>query len=311
MSWVGVSCGCRAVEPLCTESARAGSSWQGQEPALQPPSTSVPSEDVTVPWPLPRSKFVLALTQHAVTAHGVAGSPGALAGRGAVHAKIPLRAGVVAAGRERKGGEMPPGRVDPQPCPAPGVTWLPSSPPGRRTLPTRGRSSLQHIRSRGAGIHRRRCPRGRSCCSCQDRVWSISPLRPGAGTPCEDRWPDPGHTWVLSSRARSAGRTRSLGRRPPRAGSGDMAGGSPHRGSRVRRAPGRGSRSSQAGRPGRSRPRASRAGCACSSHSCMGRGAVTPRRPPMGPPNAGFTPHQHWASVRTMGKSRTAPNALW
>ena len=185
---------------------------------------------------------------------------------------------------------MPPGRAGPRPCPAPGVTWLPSSPPGRCKLLTRGHSSPQHTRGRGAGIHRRRCPRGRSYCSCQDRERSISPLRPRAGTFCEDQGPDPGHTWVPSSRAHSAGRTRSPGHRPPHAGSGDTAGGSPRRGSRVRRVPCRGSRSSRAGRPGRSHPRSSRAGRACSSHSCMGRGAVRPRRPPPAPPTHRFHP---------------------
>lgn len=185
---------------------------------------------------------------------------------------------------------MSPGRVGPQPCPAPGITWLPSSLPGRYKLLTRGRSSPQHTRGRGAGIHRRKCLRGRSCCSYQDRERSISPLRPRAGKLREDRWPDPGCTWVPSSQPHSAGRTPSPGRRPPHAGSGDTAGGSPRRGSRVRRVPCRGSRSSRAGRPGRSRPRASRAGCACSSHSCMGRRAVRPRHPPPALPKHKFHP---------------------
>lgn len=113
---------------------------------------------------------------------------------------------------------------------------------------------------------------------------------PEQGPPCEDRREsDSGCTWVRSSQARSAGRTRSRGRRRPHAGSGDTAGDSPRRGSRGRRVPCRGSRSSRAGRPGRSRPGASRAGCAGSSRSCMGRGAVRPHTHPS-PPKCRFHP---------------------
>lgn len=92
-----------------------------------------------------------------------------------------------------------------------------------------------------------------------------------------------GGTWVPSSRARSAGTTRSPHRRRPRAGSGGKAGGRPRRGSRGRSAPCTGSRSSRAGTPGRSHPRASRAGCACSSRSCTGTGVARLRHPPRPP----------------------------
>lgn len=126
-----------------------------------------------------RNKREAALTQHAVAPHGVAGPSGALARGGTVHAKIPLRAGVVAAEREKKGGEMPPGTGGSRPCPAPPVTWVPSSRPGRGRHPTRGRSSPKRTRGRGAGIRPRRCPRGRSCCSCRDKARRCQ----GAGTP--------------------------------------------------------------------------------------------------------------------------------
>lgn len=92
-----------------------------------------------------------------------------------------------------------------------------------------------------------------------------------------------GGTWVPSSRARSAGTTRSPHRRRPRAGSGGTAGGSPRRGSRGRSAPCTGSHSSRAGTPGRSHPRASRAGCACSSRSCTGTGVARLQHPPRPP----------------------------
>lgn len=88
--------------------------------------------------------------------------------------------------------------------------------------------------------------------------------------------PSYGVTWVLSSQAHSVGRNRSLHHRYPLAGSVGRAGGSLGHGSRAYSVPYTGSRSSQAGTPGRSHPRMSRAGCACSSHSCVDTGAVKP-----------------------------------
>lgn len=64
----------------------------------------------------------------------------------------------------------------------PGVTCLPSSLPGRCKLLSQGHSSLKHTRGRGTGSHHQRCPRGRSCCSCQNRA-KHQRLHPGAGTP--------------------------------------------------------------------------------------------------------------------------------
>lgn len=184
--------------------------------------------------------------------------------------------------------EMPPerARLSPAPLPVlsqhfPGITCLPSSLPGRCKLLSQDHSSLRHTQDRGTGSHHQRCPRGRSCCSCQNRA-KHQLLQPRAGTP---PWPHPGHvpTWGLSSRDHSAGRTRSGGHRAPRGGSGDTAGHSPPHGTQEHRDPCRGSRSSRAGRPGRNHPRASRAGCACSSHSCVGREALRSQQPPLYP----------------------------
>lgn len=105
-----------------------------------------------------------------------------------------------------------------------------------------------------------------------------------------DQGPHPGHTWVLSSRGHSAGRTQSGGHRAPRAGSGDTAGGSHPHGIQEHRDPCRGSRSSRAGRPSRNHPRVSRAGCACSSHSCVGTEALRSQRPTFVPLKSNFHP---------------------
>lgn len=177
-------------------------------------------------------------------------------------------------------------RLQPSPSPSvipafPGVTCLPSSLPGRCKLLLWGHSSLTHTRGRGTGSHHQRCPRGRSCCSCQNRE-KHQQCTPEQGHPRE-QWPHPGHTWDPSSRDHSAGRTRSGGRRAPRVGSGDTAAGSPRHGIQEHRDPCTGSRSSRAGRPGRNHPRGSRAGCACSSHSCVGREAPRSQRPPLYP----------------------------
>lgn len=95
--------------------------------ALHLPGTFT-GEDVPIPCPAPRSKFEVALTQHTVTPHRVAGPPGALAGRGTVHSKIPLQTGVVAAGREQKGGKCLRGERGPSRALLPA---LPGSPVSR------------------------------------------------------------------------------------------------------------------------------------------------------------------------------------
>lgn len=237
-----------------------------------------------------RNKREAALTQHAVAPHGVAGPSGALARGGTVRAKIPLRAGVVAAEREKKGGEMPPGTGGPGPALLPPLPGSPvaglaeagtrhgvAAPPnalGAEELASvpegaRGAGAVAAAETKQGGVRVPGPPPGPTAASCTQ----------GAA----------GGTWVPSSRARSAGTIRSPHRRRPRAGSGGTAGGSPRRGSRGRSAPCTGSRSSRAGTPGRSRPRASRAGCACSSRSCTGIGVARPRHPP--PKKRGVLPH--------------------
>lgn len=99
-------------------------------------------------------------------------------------------------------------------------------------------------------------------------------------------------TWVLSSQAHSVGRNPSLHHRYPLAGIEGRAGGSLGHGSQACSVPCTGSRSSRAGTPGRSHPQVSRAGCACSSRSCMDTGAVR-LHPPVpkhsSPPTVAFS----------------------
>lgn len=78
----------------------------------------------------------------------------------------------------RKEGKCPRGWGS-LPCPPPHVTWVPSSRPGRGRHPTRGHSSPKRTWGRGTGTHPRRCPQGRSCCSCRDKAGRCQ----GAGTP--------------------------------------------------------------------------------------------------------------------------------